>query len=270
MILSTPLYTILTNFHVLFRQTLLAKTDFQIAFKMHESNTAGLCGGFSEQWEAKYAANEHLSVWPWSDLVSYVSRFAKPQTDYSNVLELGCGAGANIPFFQNRGSNYYGVDGSANIVAKLQRKFPELTDSIACCDFTNKIPFNVTFDVIVDRASVTHNDSKSIRQCLKLAANVLRRGGLFVGIDWFSKEHSDSSRGVAVDDFTQMLSDGPYADTGNVHFSTRDHIMDLFEGAGYRVVCLEHKKNEMLIGAGEARGNLTTCLAAFIIVAERL
>jgi SAM-dependent methyltransferase len=237
---------------------------------MQQATKTAMPCGFSEQWETKYAANEHLSVWPWSDLVTYVTRFAKPNTDYNNVLELGCGAGANIPFFQSRGTIYHGVDGSASIIADLQRRFPQLAGSLACCDFTKQIPFDGDFDVVVDRGSVTHNDTKSIQQCLKLVASSLRQGGLFIGIDWFSKEHSDSSRGVAVDDFTRMLSDGPYADTGNVHFSTKAHIMDLFESAGFKVVCLEHKKNDMLVGSDKAPRTMTACVAAFNVVAESM
>ena len=38
-----------------------------------------------------------MSIWPWSDLVSYVMRYTKINENYK-VLEIGCGSGANIPF----------------------------------------------------------------------------------------------------------------------------------------------------------------------------
>ena len=40
------------------------------------------------------------------------------------VLELGCGPGANIPFFLSQGADYYAAEGSETIVVELQKKFP--------------------------------------------------------------------------------------------------------------------------------------------------
>ena len=52
--------------------------------------------GFSIEWDQRYKENLQMSIWPWSDLVSAVMRLRLPAS--TRVLELGCGAGANIPF----------------------------------------------------------------------------------------------------------------------------------------------------------------------------
>ncbi len=52
---------------------------------------------YSNEWNEAYKNNSHMSIWPWSDLVSCVYRYAHPKDGYQRVLELGCGAGANIP-----------------------------------------------------------------------------------------------------------------------------------------------------------------------------
>ena len=54
---------------------------------------------FSQEWDNRFKENKNISIWPWSDLVSFVMRYAKPSNPQFRVLELGCGAGANIPFF---------------------------------------------------------------------------------------------------------------------------------------------------------------------------
>ncbi|MGN5030804.1 hypothetical protein ACTFBV_20625 [Aeromonas rivipollensis] len=54
---------------------------------------------FSNEWDEQYKNNHHMSIWPWSDLVSSIYRYANPKNGYKRVLELGCGAGANIPLF---------------------------------------------------------------------------------------------------------------------------------------------------------------------------
>ena len=54
-----------------------------------------------ELWESAYSLGGHNTLWPWSDLVSLVSRHCCPisSPEKFNMLELGCGPGANIPFF---------------------------------------------------------------------------------------------------------------------------------------------------------------------------
>ncbi|MFZ2136467.1 MAG: class I SAM-dependent methyltransferase [Xanthobacteraceae bacterium] len=104
-----------------------------------------------------------MSEWPWSDLVSLVHRHAKPENGYRRVLELGCGAGANIPFLQSLGMDYCAVEGSSFIVARLRARFPEIAANIVVGDFTRKIPFTSRFDLVIDRASVTHHDGHTPR-----------------------------------------------------------------------------------------------------------
>ena len=133
--------------------------------------------GFSSGWDSTYRTGQHMSEWPWSELVSLVHRHAKPENGYRRVLELGCGAGANIPFLQSLGMDYCAVEGSSFIVARLRARFPEIAANIVVGDFTRKIPFTSRFDLVIDRASVTHNTTTGIRRALALVADVLRSGG---------------------------------------------------------------------------------------------
>ena len=80
---------------------------------------------FSKEWDQRYRQHSDMSVWPWSDLVSYVIRYVHLQKKLY-VLEIGCGAGANIPFVLSLGYKYYGIEGSPTIVAKLKKDFPAL------------------------------------------------------------------------------------------------------------------------------------------------
>ena len=99
--------------------------------------------GFSKEWDKRYKENTHMSIWPWSDLVSFVMSNL-PQKENFNVLELGCGAGANIPFFKSIGANYYAIEGSASIVENLHNKYPQFKDNIIVGDFTKDIQISST------------------------------------------------------------------------------------------------------------------------------
>jgi len=195
---------------------------------------------FSKEWDQRYAENTHLSIWPWSDLVSLVRRHCK-NLGGRRVLELGSGAGANIPFFQALGADYHGVDGSPTTVARLQQRFPDFAPRIVVADFTVAFPFETSFDLIVDRASLTHNTTAAIESALRLVRRSLRPGGFFVGVDWFSTKFTEFSRGRAdTDPNTRSgYTDGPFADTGRVHFSDEQHIRTLF--ADFELIVLEEK-----------------------------
>lgn len=209
---------------------------------------------FSPEWDELYRGSKHLSTWPWSDLVSYVYRYAGPEEGFRRVLECGCGAGANIPFFIGLGVDYFGIDGSGHIVARLHERFPDLKDRIAVGDFTHAIPFEGTFDLVVDRASLTHNTTEAIRHALALIFDRVRPGGKLIGIDWFSTQHSEAKIGEPLDSWTRTnILKGQFSSVGAVHFSDRCHILDLLRGAGFEIERLEHKHVEAIVPEGNNR-----------------
>lgn len=206
---------------------------------------------YSDEWNDAYKNNSHMSTWPWSDLVSCVYRYANPKDGYHHVLELGCGAGANIPFFLALNCNYHAIEGSQVITTKLVETHPQLKGKIITCDFS-KIhisEFNGCFDLIVDRGSITHNDTLAIRRILESTMRYLRPGGKFIGIDWFSTNHSDFLKGDSIDRYTKtnLPKDSQFAKIGQVHFSNEEHIKELFTDAGLIIERLEHKERVSIL-----------------------
>ena len=191
-------------------------------------------------WDKTYRQNRHLSIWPWSDLVSYVMRYAKPATDKVRVLELGCGAGANIPFFDSLGVNYFSIESSNTIVTSLHKRFPQLTEQIVVGDFTETLP-NGTFDLIVDRAAVVCNRTEAIKLCLDRCYEKLNPNGKYVGIDWYSTECSAFHQSKEEDAWTRTkFPPGPFEGSGTrIHFSDKEHLIDLF--SRFKLLVLEHK-----------------------------
>ncbi|MDB5526937.1 MAG: hypothetical protein JWR51_40 [Devosia sp.] len=208
---------------------------------------------FSAEWDELYRAGTHLSVWPWSDLVSYVYRYARAGRGYDRVLELGCGAGANIPLFLKLGADYSALEGSPTIVQSVLETYPMLQGKIIATDFTRDIPFTGPFDLVFDRASLIHNPTTAIANALNLVFDRLRPGGKFIGVDWFSDQHSSVRLGREVDAHTRadLPPGGAFAGTGNVHFCDKAHLIGLLEGAGFRVERLEHKRYDPAIPEGE-------------------
>lgn len=198
---------------------------------------------FSKEWDNCYRNETQISIWPWSDMVSLVHRHCKSiiETGTGRVLELGCGAGANIPLFLALGLDYKAIEGSPTIVAQLHQRYPELANNIRVGDFTTDETFDGAFDLVIDRAAVTHNSTESIRNALQYSFDILRPGGIFIGSDWFSTKHADYSGGeMAADEYTRKnYKKGQFVGVGDVHFSDESHIRNLF--SKFEILFLEEK-----------------------------
>ena len=97
------------------------------------------------------------------------------------------------------------------------------------------------FDLIVDRSSLTHNPTNNIKNCLQLIHKKLKTNGKFIGIDWFSTNHFEYKNGNKTDDpFTKNnFKTGQFKKIGNVHFSNKKHLLNLFEN--FKIEILDEK-----------------------------
>lgn len=188
--------------------------------------------GFSAEWENVYKQNQHLSVWPWSHLVTLAHKYGNLHKGM-RVLELGCGAGANIPFFVKVETDYYAIEGSATMVAQLNEAFKGQRVHVIQGDFTQDIRSvygDETFDLIVDRSALTHNATADICRTIGFVKSALKQEGKFIGTDWFSTYFDvlEKDQSEMIDDFTRVFSSGYFAGLGNVHFSDESHLRELF------------------------------------------
>lgn len=221
------------------------------------------------EWDKIYSEGRQLNEWPFSDVVSLVKRHI-PELSGKQVLELGCGTGPNIPFFMNNGANYNAFERSEKAIEQaLKRMRPNWpgknTNYIFPIDFTNSFS-GVTkkFDLIFDRAAVTHNDTESILRCLGLVYDALKPGGLYIGVDWFSNFHSDHNKGVAVDEFTRTdIPSGQFKGVGKVHFATYRQMMYLF--TGFEVLEVQNK----VVHNINPKVGITGCVGTFNIVVRK-
>ncbi|MCW0234923.1 MAG: class I SAM-dependent methyltransferase [Ferrovibrio sp.] len=196
---------------------------------------------FAEEWDRLYTSSRHLSIWPWTDVVALTLRHIRPASPDFRVLELGCGAGANIPFFRSLGVEYWAIEGSPAIVAQLRETYPDMAERMLVGDFTRQIGAPGQFDLILDRGSLTHNQTSCLRRSLQLLRNALKPTGHLLSVDMFSTDFSEFAEGEAGEDhYTRInFTRGRLAGTGVAHFADEVHLRDLL--SDFTIEVLEHK-----------------------------
>ena len=186
-------------------------------------------------WNKLYKEKKHISVWPWSDIVSEINKIkVKKKID---ILEIGCGAGANIPFFLDKRFKYQGVDTSVHIIKILKKKFPILNKKLIASNF-KKIDYKKnSFDIIFDRAAVSHNKFDNIQQIINDAYDLLNEEGHYVGVDWYSTKCSDCKKQNKKQ--TNLLKSGVFKSVGPVFFFKKENIISIFKN--FKIISLVEK-----------------------------
>lgn len=192
-----------------------------------------------EEWENTYRRGDQDIRWPWSNVVSYAMNYVRPRSGL-RVLELGCGSGANIPFFRSMGCEYHSIEGSPTCVERIWGAYPDLREHVHLGDFTRAIPIAGQFDLIFDRGALTCNTTTAIRDALVIVHGKLKPSGKYIGIDWFSTQDAEFQRGEPAEDPNTRTGyvEGGFAGQGRIHFSDAVHIMDLFQQ--FTMIALRH------------------------------
>lgn len=197
-------------------------------------------------WEIIYKKKLQLIEWPWSDLIGLVNKFAT-RNKKTKVLELGFGNGPNIPYFLNLNMDYSGIELSKTITDKVKKKFPLIKNKLFHGNFSASKTLGQNFDLIVDRGAMTHNSSKDIILSIDLAHKALKKGGIYIGTDWMSTDHSDFKLGTQSSDKKTKYNfkKGGFKGVGNVHFFDKVEIKKIFKN--WKILYLNKKSLKSFI-----------------------
>lgn len=104
----------------------------------------------------------------------------------NKVLDFGCGNARALPYIQQKGGEYFGVDISENLIKIARQKYPQANLRII---YGNILPFEDNFFDIAYAIAVFHNiPSKELRsQILREIKRVLKPNGFLILTVWQPK-----------------------------------------------------------------------------------
>lgn len=190
-------------------------------------------------WDNLYKKKNQFSLWPWSDLITLCSKYCNFRKKLE-VLEIGCGTGANVPFFLSKNCKYTGVDISKNAINFLKKKFKNKNKNpeFVCSDYSD-IKINKKFDLIIDRGAITcGNDLINIVKIINKIYEDLKNNGKFICIDWYSKKTYSYKKLKKKPNFIS-LKKSSLSNLGKTYFVDQFEIRKLFKK--FKIVYLSEK-----------------------------
>jgi len=193
-------------------------------------------------WEEKYRSG-HAQRYPWDSVVSFVFRNAprdRPRSEVS-ILEVGCGTGSNLWFMAREGFRAAGIDASPSAIAaaKARMEVESLQVDLRVGSFA-ELPFpDASFDLAVDRGSLTCVGDSVVRQAIKELRRTLKPGGLLL-FNPYSAAHGSRISGKAGEDgLTYDIKSGTMQGVGHIRFYSRQEVHDVL-GHGFKILSCQH------------------------------
>tara|TARA_B100001287_G_C22628614_1_gene503894 strand:- start:20 stop:685 length:666 start_codon:yes stop_codon:yes gene_type:complete len=151
-----------------------------------------------------------------------------------SILEIGCGAGANLSFFMEEGFNVTGIDGSESAIKNakkfLTKKFKEKKHKLKLevIKFEDYLFKKDSFDLVVDYFAIYANKMKVIKSIYSKVHKVLKPNGYFYGRVWGDLCEGANTGYIFEPGTSLNPSKGPCKDMGTSHFFNEKEIYKIF------------------------------------------
>lgn len=188
-------------------------------------------------WEELHAARP-WGKYPAEHLIRSVMRAYRDPSERARmrVLELGCGAGANLSFLLAEGFQTYGVDGAPSAIQKCRQRLtaaPDQTLDLRVQTFETLDFGETRFDLIIDYFAIYANPLAVIDQTYGQARRLLAPGGRLYTRVW-GTGCTGADTGEQIEPGTSRNpTAGPCKDMGVSHFFTRQDLEARFADWGH-------------------------------------
>ncbi len=179
--------------------------------------------------------------WPAEEVVRTVARTGRSGL---RVLEVGCGAGAQLWYLAHDGHHPVGLDFAPAALAQAGVRLTEESMSVPLvrADVLRLPVAPAAFDLVVDVECFAHLDGEGAGAAWQDAARVLAPEGLLLSIG-FTAATTGAESGVRRGPHTMHdLTEGPLAGLGTVTFLDEPRTESLAAGVGLRIEDLQWRR----------------------------
>lgn len=182
-------------------------------------------------WEKLYSSRE-WGKYPAEDLIRTVMRTYKGRNlSEMRVLEVGCGAGANLSFFLQEGFRVCGIDGAPSAIAAAKKRFGRYCQNgmleLGVHDFT-KLPFDdQCFDIVVDYLAIYTNRWADIKSAHQECYRVLKESGHLYSRCWALGCRGCNTGNFVEPGTSENPTEGPCSEMGMSHFFSETEIREI-------------------------------------------
>ena len=128
-----------------------------------------------KNWDNFYSTSQHLKTDLW--LEKYRSLF--PLQHPLKVLDIGCGTGLFIPYYEDTGWNVTAVDYSDTAIETVRRKFPRVDSRVM--DIRTEFPFREnSFNLIVADLSLHYFSEETTTKILQNIKRIMNDNGIML------------------------------------------------------------------------------------------
>ncbi len=147
----------------------------------------------TEIYEEKYK-NGYGHIYPESHIIRIYERFIKQNLvidTHLKILDYGCGTGANLHFFKDKGFDTFGCDVSKSAIEKCKSNpiFDKNKFEI-CNEVPNPLDLfgNIEFDLILSNQTLYYLSDESLRKFVEESYKIIKDNGFLV-VTMMAKSH---------------------------------------------------------------------------------
>lgn len=206
--------------------------------------------GYDPVWNEIYE-NGHEQKAPWDMVVSFVYHYRPRNKDIKDIrlLEVGCGTASNLRFFAKEGFDVSGIDASPKAISIAKKYFSDnsLKGRFNVGSFDN-LPFkDEFFDMVIDRAALTHAGDSIQKTAINEIYRVLNPKGCFLYTPYADTHTSNQSGEKFKDGLVKNIKSGTLQNVGHMRFMSQKDIQIMLPFDQWNFLSMEYETRQNIL-----------------------